>query len=230
MADRVLIVEDNAGLSMALTDLLSAEGYEVVTAAGGVEGLEAASGGAFDLVILDVMLPGKNGFDVCRDLRKRGVDTPVLMLTARSQVIDKVLGLKLGADDYLCKPFEQLELLARVEALLRRGQSKARAAEPREAFSFGPVVVDFRSTEVVRGGRPVELSAREFRLLRYFIEQRGATLSRRLLLREVWGYDAETMTRTVDVHVGLLRHKLEDDPKNPRHFLTMRGHGYKFVA
>ena len=155
---------------------------------------------------------------------------PIIMLTAKGLEADKVLGLKLGADDYLCKPFEQLELLARVEALLRRGQSKARAPEPEEAFAFGPVVVDFRSTEVVRGGRPVELSAREFGLLRYFIEQRGATLSRRLLLREVWGYDAETMTRTVDVHVGLLRQKLEDDPKNPRHFLTMRGHGYKFVA
>ncbi|HLM55004.1 MAG TPA: response regulator transcription factor [Pyrinomonadaceae bacterium] len=230
MPDRILIVEDNAGLSMALTDLLAAEGYEVESAGTGPGGLEAASGGRFDLVILDVMLPGKNGFDVCRDLRKRGVDTPVLMLTARSQVIDKVLGLKLGADDYLCKPFEQLELLARVEALLRRGQSKARAQGGQESFAFGPVVVDFRSTEVLRGGRPVEMSAREFRLLRYFIEQRGATLSRRLLLREVWGYDAETMTRTVDVHVGLLRQKLEDDPKNPRHFLTMRGHGYKFVA
>ncbi|HEV2864442.1 MAG TPA: response regulator transcription factor [Pyrinomonadaceae bacterium] len=230
MPDRILIVEDNAGLTMALTDLLAAEGYEVESAATGPGGLEAAAGGSFDLVILDVMLPGKNGFDVCRDLRKRGVDTPVLMLTARSQVIDKVLGLKLGADDYLCKPFEQLELLARVEALLRRGQSKARAQGDRESFAFGPVVVDFRSTEVLRDGRPVELSAREFRLLRYFVEQRGATLSRRLLLREVWGYDAETMTRTVDVHVGLLRQKLEDDPKNPRHFLTMRGHGYKFVA
>jgi two-component system alkaline phosphatase synthesis response regulator PhoP len=230
MADRILVVEDNAGLVMALTDLLGAEGYEVETAAGGVEGLEAACGGRFDLVILDVMLPGKNGFDVCRDLRRRGVDTPVLMLTARSQVIDKVLGLKLGADDYLTKPFEQLELLARVEALLRRGQTKAREPAPAEAFSFGSVAVDFRSTEVLRAGCPVELSAREFRLLRYFIERRGAMLSRHELLREVWGYDAETMTRTVDVHVGLLRQKLEDDARNPRHFLTMRGHGYKFVA
>ncbi len=232
MAGRVLVVEDNAGLLMALTDLLTAEGYEVETASGGTEGLEAASAGAFDLVILDVMLPGMNGFDVCRDLRRRGVDTPVLMLTARSQVIDKVLGLKLGADDYLCKPFEQLELLARVEALLRRGQSKARPVEPESetTFCFGPVVVDFRSTEVLRDGRRVEMSAREFRLLRYFIERRGATLSRSELLREVWGYDAETLTRTVDVHVGLLRQKLEEDPRSPRHFLTMRGHGYKFVA
>ncbi len=232
MADRILIVEDNAGLVMALTDLLTAEGYEVETAGGGTEGLEAAAGGRFDLVVLDVMLPGKNGFDVCRDLRRRGVDTPVLMLTARSQVIDKVLGLKLGADDYLCKPFEQLELLARVEALLRRGQSKARQAEAGDepTFHFGPVAVDFRSTEVLRDGRPVELSAREFRLLRYFVERRGATLSRSELLREVWGYDAETLTRTVDVHVGLLRQKLEVDPRSPRHFLTMRGHGYKFVA
>src|SRR5919206_145641 len=189
MAGRILVVEDNAGLVMALTDLLGAEGYEVESAATGPGGLEAAAGGGLDLVILDVMLPGKNGFDVCRDLRKRGVDTPVLMLTARSQVIDKVLGLKLGADDYLCKPFEQLELLARVEALLRRGQTKAREPAPAEAFSFGSVAVDFRSTEVLRAGCPVELSAREFRLLRYFIERRGAMLSRHELLREVWGYD-----------------------------------------
>ncbi len=232
MPDRILIVEDNAGLTMALTDLLAAEGYEVESAASGPGGLEAAAAGRFDLVVLDVMLPGKNGFDVCRDLRQRGARLPVLMLTARGQVADKVVGLKLGADDYLCKPFEQLELLARVEALLRRGQSKARPSAPEDetTFGFGPVVVDFRSTEVLRDGRRVEMSAREFRLLRYFIERRGATLSRSELLREVWGYDAETLTRTVDVHVGLLRQKLEEDPRSPRHFLTMRGHGYKFVA
>jgi len=217
---------------MALTDLLNAESYHVETAADGVTGLARAREGDFDVIILDVMLPGKNGFDVCRDLRQESVTTPILMLTARGQVIDKVLGLKLGADDYLCKPFEPLELLARLEALLRRSRatsSAASTAEPLDAFSFGSVTVNFRSTEVFSNGRLVELSAREFQLLSYFIAQRGATLSRDELLREVWGYETGMLTRTVDVHVGWLRQKLEDDAKEPRHFLTMRGHGYKFV-
>ena len=218
---------------MALTDLLNAENYHVETAADGLTGLARAREGNFDLIILDIMLPGKNGFDVCRDLRQRSITTPILMLTARGQVIDKVLGLKLGADDYLCKPFEPLELLARLEALLRRSRataSAASAAKPLEAFGFGSVVVNFRSTEVLSNGKQVELSAREFQLLCYFIAQRGATLSREELLREVWGYETGILTRTVDVHGGLLRQKLEDDAKEPRHFLTMRGHGYKFVA
>ena len=230
MADRILIVEDDAGLVMALSDLLHAEGYDVETASTGTEGLERASAEGFDLIVLDVMLPGKNGFDVCRDLRGRGIDTSILMLTARGQVIDKVLGLKLGADDYLTKPFEPLELLARLEALLRRRQTSLSSEKLADTFRFGSVHVNFRSTEVQCEGEPVDLSAREFQLLRYFIEQRGATLTREQLLREVWGYEAGILTRTVDVHVSLLRQKLEDDAKNPRHFLTMRGHGYKFVA
>ena len=230
MADRILIVEDDAGLVMALSDLLHAEGYDVETASTGTEGLERASAEGFDLIVLDVMLPGKNGFDVCRDLRGHGIDTSILMLTARGQVIDKVLGLKLGADDYLTKPFEPLELLARLEALLRRRQTSLSSEKLADTFRFGSVHVNFRSTEVQCEGEPVDLSAREFQLLRYFIEQRGATLTREQLLREVWGYEAGILTRTVDVHVSLLRQKLEDDAKNPRHFLTMRGHGYKFVA
>jgi len=167
------------------------------------------------------MLPGKNGFDVCRDLRQRNIVTPILMLTARGQVIDKVLGLKLGADDYLCKPFEPLELLARLEALMRRTRTVNSGADVPDTFGFGSVVVNFRSTEVLFAGKSVELSAREFQLLRYFIEQCGATLSRDQLLRDVWGYEAGILTRTVDVHVGLLRQKLEADAKEPRHFLTM---------
>jgi DNA-binding response OmpR family regulator len=232
MANKILLIEDDSGITMALTDLLTAEDYRVETAADGLTGLARAREGNFDVIILDVMLPGKNGFDVCRDLRQRAITTPILMLTARGQVIDRVLGLKLGADDYLCKPFEPLELLARLEALLRRSRSmsSASAAERTDTFSFGAVVINFRSTEVRRNGKPVELSAREFQLLRYFIAQRGATLSREELLREVWGYETGMLTRTVDVHVGLLRQKLEDDAKEPRHFLTMRGHGYKFVA
>jgi two-component system, OmpR family, alkaline phosphatase synthesis response regulator PhoP len=231
MTHNILLVEDDPGLVMALTDLLHAEGYQVKSAANGLEGLEMASDrGRFDLIILDVMLPGKGGFDVCRDLRQRGITTPVMMLTARGQVIDKVLGLKLGADDYLTKPFEPLELLARLEAIMRRKQAPPLAQSLAETYRFGAITVDFRSTEVRRDGKLVELSAREFQLLRYFIEQRGATLSRRQLLQEVWGYETAILTRTVDVHVGLLRQKLEKDAKNPRHFLTMRGHGYKFAA
>ena len=230
MTNKVLLIEDDAGITMALTDLLRAEDYRVDTAADGLTGLARAAEGHFDIIILDVMLPGKNGFDVCRDLRQRSVTTPILMLTARGQVIDKVLGLKLGADDYLCKPFEPLELLARLEALVRRSRTSAISAGLPKTFSFGSVVVNFRSTEVLCAGRPVDLSAREFQLLRYFIEQCGATLSRDQLLRDVWGYESGMLTRTVDVHVGLLRQKLEDDAKDPRHFLTMRGLGYKFVA
>lgn len=233
MANKILLIEDDSGITMALTDLLNAEDYRVETAADGLTGLARACEGDFDAIILDVMLPGKSGFDVCRDLRQRSITTPILMLTARGQVIDKVLGLKLGADDYLCKPFEPLELLARLEALLRRSRataSSASAAAPLDAFSFGSVIVNFRSTEVFSNGKQVELSAREFQLLSYFIAQRGATLSRDELLREVWGYETGMLTRTVDVHVGWLRQKLEDDVKEPRHFLTMRGHGYKFVA
>jgi len=225
---KVLLVEDEPGLVLALTDLLTNEGYQVEATTDGEVGLRLASEGRFDLVILDVKLPGKNGFDVCRDLRQRGLQTPILMLTARGQVIDKVLGLKLGADDYLTKPYEPMELLARLEALLRR--SAASTAKLADTFHFGSVEVDFRGIEVRRQGEKVELTALEFELLRYFIEQRGVVLSRRQLLREVWGYDEEALTRTVDVHIGLLRQKLEDDVANPSHFLTVRGHGYKFIA
>lgn len=223
------MIEDEPGLVLALTDLLTDEGYEVATAADGTRGFELARTGRFDLIVLDVMLPEKNGFDVCRDLRMQKSTVPILMLTARGQLTDKVVGLKLGADDYLTKPFEPLELLARLGALLRRNQIPAPHKLP-ETFCFGTVKVNLRSGEVRRNDQPVELSVREFALLRFFIEQCGATLSRQELLVEVWSYDAGTLTRTVDVHVGMLRQKLEDDPKQPRHFLTVRGLGYKFVA
>ena len=230
MVEKILLVEDDPGLVMTLTDLLSADGYSVETSMDGLEGFERASSESFDLIILDVMLPGKSGLDVCRDLRQRGIAIPILMLTARGQVIDKVVGLKLGADDYLTKPFEPLELLARLEALTRRSLSSSAQPRHEEVFQFGSVVVDFRSTEARLDGAAIQLSAREFQLLRYFIEHRGATLAREDLLREVWGYEAGILTRTVDVHVGLLRQKLEADAKNPRHLLTVRGLGYKFVA
>lgn len=230
MTQKILLVEDEPGLVLALTDLLLNEGYEVEAALNGEEGLRLAINGLFDLITLDVKLPGKNGFDVCRDLRQRGIQTPILMLTARGQVIDKVLGLKLGADDYLTKPYEPMELLARIEALLRRSAATSTSTKLGDAFQFGFIEVDFRSVEVRRSGKRIEMAALEFELLRYFIENRGVMLTRAQLLREVWGYDEEAMTRTVDVHIGLLRQKLEDDPANPRHFLTVRGHGYKFVT
>lgn len=225
---RVLIVEDEPGLRLTLSDRLGSEGYNVETASDGETGLARASEGAHDLIILDVMLPRMNGFDVCREVRHRGVTTPILMLTARGQVVDKVVGLKLGADDYLTKPFETIELMARLEALLRRVPS---AAQPGgDSYRFGDVSVDFRKMEVVRGGAPVELSAREFKLLRHFIEHRGATLSRDALLADVWGYDEMPLTRTVDVHVAGLRQKIEANPKVPEYILTVHGLGYKFVG
>jgi len=229
MTQRILLIEDEPGLVLALTDLLTDEGYEVTAAADGVTGLELASAGSFDLIVLDVMLPKKNGLDVCRDLRQQKVATPILMLTARGQLVDKVVGLKLGADDYLTKPFEPLELLARLEALGRRHQPPP-PEKLADVFRFGTVTVDFRRTKVRRNNQPIELSARQFTLLRFFIEQRGTTVSRQQLLVKVWGYDADVVTRTVDVHVSILRQKLEDDAKQPRHFLTVRGLGYKFVA
>jgi len=174
------------------------------------------------------MLPGKNGMDVCRDLRREGVNTPILMLTARGQVVDKVLGLKLGADDYLTKPFDNLELLARIEALARRGAPVVAADSG--AYAFGEVRVDFRSAEVRRAGEPVELSAMEYRLLRYFIQHRGELLSRDVLLDEVWGYDASVYTRTVDQHVSSLRRKIEPDPGHPQFIVTQHRLGYKFLG
>jgi two-component system, OmpR family, alkaline phosphatase synthesis response regulator PhoP len=225
----LLLVEDDSALVLTLTDLLASKGFQVESVQDGQEALDRASEGGFDLIILDVMLPHKDGFEICRTLRRRAISVPIIMLTARGQVEDRISGLKLGADDYLAKPFDPSELLARIEALLRR--ASAPQAERRDAtFQFGPVMVDFRSTSVRRDGKPVEMSAREFELLAYFIQQQGSTVSREELLREVWGYDEATMTRTVDAHIWMLRQKLEQDPQNPRHFLTVRGLGYKFTG
>jgi two-component system alkaline phosphatase synthesis response regulator PhoP len=228
MSTRILLVEDEPGLVMTLSDRLSKEGFSVESARDGESGLRRAAEESFDLIILDLMLPRKNGLDVCRDLRQQGVHTPIMMLTARGQVVDKVVGLKLGADDYLTKPFEMMELLARVEALLRRAPAPREL--PAEAYQFGAVRVDFRCAEVTRDGRPIELSAREFQLLRYFIEHRGSTISRDELLNEVWGYNSMPSTRTVDVHVAWLRQKLEANPRHPQFILTIHGLGYKFAG
>jgi two-component system alkaline phosphatase synthesis response regulator PhoP len=224
---RILLIEDEAGLVITLTDRLTREGYAVESAADGESGLERASGEAFDLLLLDLMLPRMSGFNVCRELRRRGIETPVIMLTARGQVADKVVGLKLGADDYVTKPFEMAELLARIEAQLRRAPA---APHPTEGYAFGEVHVDFRKAEAIRDGQPIELSAREFQLLRYFVEHRGTTLSRDELLNEVWGYNAMPSTRTVDVHVAWLRQKIEPNPRHPQFILTIHGMGYKFAG
>jgi len=229
MDERILLVEDEQALCMTLTDRLASEGYDTDCARDGDQGLRRATEGAYDLIILDVMLPRRSGFDVCRDIRAAGLITPILMLTARSQTVDKVVGLKLGADDYLTKPFEMVELLARIEALLRRAPSRP-ADNGGAYYEVGPLRVDVRGTEVKRDGKPVNLSAREFQLLRYFLEHRGATLSRNEILRQVWGYNVETFTRTVDVHVASLRQKLGDDPRQPQFIVTVPGLGYKFLA
>ena len=225
---RVLLVEDEPGLQLALTDRLVAEGYRVDTAGDGNTAVQRAGGEPFDVIILDVMLPGRDGFDVAKTVRQQGVQTPILMLTARTQVVDRVVGLKLGADDYLTKPFEMVELLARIEALLRR--APASSGVSLERFQFGNVLVDARKAEVTKDGALVDLSAKEFHLLRYFVEHRGATLSRDELLTEVWGYQAMPSTRTVDVHVAWLRQKLEPNPRVPQYILTVHGLGYKFVG
>jgi two-component system alkaline phosphatase synthesis response regulator PhoP len=224
----VLLVEDEPTLVLTLTDRLRSEGYEVEAAEDGEEGLRLASEGRFDIVLLDVALPRRGGFDVLRDLRQRRVDTPVLMLTARGQIVDRVLGLKLGADDYLPKPFDMMELLARIEAVLRRRAVPSPASGT--TFSFSDVRVDFRSAEVTRGGTPVDLSSLEFKLLRYFVEHRGALVSRRELLEQVWGYPAVLQTRTVDVHVASLRQKLEPHPAKPEYIVTVHRMGYRFVG
>jgi two-component system alkaline phosphatase synthesis response regulator PhoP len=227
-ARRVLIIEDEPGLVLTLTDRLKAEGYTVADTGDGRSGLERATRERWDVILLDVMLPGASGFDVCRDLRQRGVTTPIIMLTARGQVVDKVLGLKLGADDYITKPFDMLELTARIEVQLRRLTSGAPGGGTQ--YSFGDITVDFRKAEVRRNGELLELSAREFLLLKYFIEHREATLTRDELLNEVWGYHSMPSTRTVDVHVAWLRQKIEPNSRHPQYLLTMHGMGYKFVG
>lgn len=226
---KILLVEDEAGLILTLTDRLQSEGFDVKSAADGASGLNFALSEKFDLIILDVMLPKKNGYDVCRDLRQKEINTPILMLTAKGETIDKVLGLKLGADDYLTKPFEVMELLARIEALLRRSSNQIQNGKA-ETFRFGDVTVDFKRAEVFKDNEAVELSAMEFKLLQFLIENRGNVHSRNELLDEVWGYDAMPSTRTVDVHVAWLRQKLETNPKYPQFIQTVHGMGYKFAG
>jgi two-component system, OmpR family, alkaline phosphatase synthesis response regulator PhoP len=227
MSNKILFVEDEPGLCLTLSDRLQKEGYEIDICNDGESGFHQAFKGSYDLILLDLMLPKKNGYDVCRDLRQMGLKTPILMLTARDQTADKVQGLKIGADDYLSKPFEMLELMARIEALLRRS-ARPSAASP-FAYKFGSVQIDFVKTEIHRNGVSVPFSTKEYQLLHYMIDHKGETLSRETLLHEVWGYSAIPNTRTVDVHIAWLRQKLEEDPKQPQWILTVHGLGYKFA-
>ena len=226
MSSRILLVEDEPALALTLSDLLAGEGYEVETAGDGPGGLARGLQEAWDLIILDIMLPGKNGLEVCRELRQNGKDVAVLMLTAKSQLTDRVVGLKLGADDYVTKPFEPPELLARVEALLRRIKKDKR--QPVVRFEFGDVAVDFEQGDVRKGGVVVALAAKELDLLRYLVNHRGKVVSREELLEGVWEYQPGVSSRTIDVHVAWLRQKLEDNPANPKHIHTVRGVGYRF--
>jgi DNA-binding response OmpR family regulator len=224
---RVLIVEDDDSMSVALRDGFGYEGYEVTLAHDGEEGYRLASDEPPDLMILDVMLPKMTGLDVCKKLRGAGSGIPIIMLTARGQEIDKVLGLKLGADDYVTKPFGFMELLARVEAVLRRCNGSTPAPE---TYRFGDVEIDFRRHEARKGGDELVLSPREFELLEYFVRHRGEVVTREQLLDSVWGYNAIPFTRTVDMHIAKLRKKIEDDPANPRRIVTVHRLGYKFCG
>jgi len=220
---RLLIVEDDDGIALGLSDDLRLEGYEVVVARDGDQAVRTATEHPFDLIILDLMLPNKDGYQVCRELRRGGLRTPIIMLTARTQDAEKILGLELGADDYMTKPFNPMELRARVKAVLRRTKG-----ETAPIYRFGEVEVDFRRCETTRGGAPVELSTIEFKLLTAFIEHRGAVLSRDHLLTAVWGHDVHVADRAVDNHVVGLRRKIEPDPADPRFIVSVRGMGYRF--
>jgi two-component system, OmpR family, alkaline phosphatase synthesis response regulator PhoP len=228
MNPRILLVEDEPSVRLTVTDLLVDEGYDVETASDGPSGLKRGSTEAFDVILLDIMLPGMNGLDVCRELRRLGKDVAVLMLTARGQLTDKVVGLKLGADDYLVKPFEPAELLARIEALLRRVRKSG--LTPVKSFHFGDVEVDFDRGDVRKSGVAVPLASKELELLRYLVNHRGNVVSREELLESVWEYQPGVSSRTLDVHVAWLRQKLEDNPQTPQHIHTVRGVGYRFSS
>ena len=224
MNEHILLVEDEQTLRTALEVRLRAEGYVLDTAVDGEEGLRKATNLPFDLIILDVMLPYRSGFDVCRGVRQGGLATPILMLTVRDQVVDKVVGLNLGADDYMTKPFEAAELVARIQALLRRVPIRTGQG----VHQFGSLRVDARRAEVTRDGKNIPLTGREFQLLCYLIERAGTTVPRTELLQSLWGYDTGAFTRTVDVHVAALRQKLEHNPERPELIVTISGVGYKF--
>ncbi|MDT7811340.1 MAG: two-component system, OmpR family, response regulator VicR [Acidobacteriaceae bacterium] len=224
---KILVVEDEPNMVVGLRDNFEFEGYEVITARDGVEGLQRALEESPDLVVLDVMMPRMSGLEVCKQLRAKRASLPIIMLTARGQEVDKVVGLELGADDYVTKPFSIRELLARVKAVLRR---TAVIPKDQEQHSFGDIEVDLRRCRVLRSGKALDVSSKEFELLKYFICHSGETLSRHRLLEDVWGYEHYPTTRTVDTHLVRLRQKLEPNPEEPQYFLTVHGTGYRFVG
>jgi DNA-binding response OmpR family regulator len=224
---KILIVEDQKDMVTGLVFNLEAQGYEVGAAYDGEAGLSAAEKEKPDLIVLDIMLPKKDGFEVCRELRRRGHDVPILMLTARREEADKVLGLEIGADDYLTKPFGLSEFLARIKALLRRGSGKD---VPLEICRFEGVEIDFKNYRATKDGVPVDLTQREFEMMKLFVRNRDRVVSRNKFLNEIWGYDRFPTTRTVDAHIAGLRQKLEADPEHPRYIVTVHGLGYKFIG
>ncbi len=223
---KVLIIEDEPNMVLGLKDSCEYEGYEVAVARDGKEGVEKASTEKPDIILLDVMLPLMSGLDVCRTLRTRGIETPILMLTARSEEIDKVVGLEVGADDYVTKPFSIKELLARIRAHLRRA---AKQVVSIESFTFGDVELNFKKLKARKGGEALDLSAREFEILHYLIQRRGEIVTRDQLLDEVWGYESSPVTRTVDNHIARLRQKIEPKPSEPQHIITVHRIGYRFI-
>jgi DNA-binding response OmpR family regulator len=224
---KILIVEDEESILLPLEDNLRLEGYEVASAKDGLQGLSMAKEQQYDLIVLDIMLPKMDGFEVCKRLRQDKIATPILILTAKSQEVDKVLGLELGADDYVTKPFSPRELLARVKAILRRAQQTQQGVD---AFRFSDVEVDFKKYEAKKAGNPIDLTALEFALLHFLIANSGQVVHRNKILDEIWGENVYIEPRTVDKHISLLRKKVEDDPQNPRFIVGVRGVGYKFVA
>ena len=223
--ERILIIEDEESILMALEDDLKLEGYKVTGIEDGQQGLSMAKEGGYDLIILDIMLPKMNGFEVCKELRQAGVTIPILILSAKSQEIDKVLGLELGADDYVTKPFSPRELLARVKAILRRAKQTELGSD---VYRFGDIEIDFKKYEAVKNGAPIYLTRLEFALLQFLIKHKSQALSRDTILDEVWGKEVYAYPRTVDTHIAHLRKKIEDDPANPSYLLGVRGIGYKF--
>ncbi len=223
--ENILIIEDEESILMALEDDLRVEGYEVSSATDGLQGFSMAKEPRYDLIILDIMLPKMNGFEICKQLRQGGITTPILILTAKSQEIDKVLGLELGADDYVTKPFSPRELLARVNALFRRVRQTRQEID---LYHFGDVEVDFKKYEAKKSGQPIYLTALEFALLHFLIKHKDLVVSRDSILDEVWGDDVYVYPRTVDTHIAHLRKKTEDDPANPKYIIGVRGIGYKF--
>jgi DNA-binding response OmpR family regulator len=224
--NRILIIEDDPAITMGLEAALSEEYYEISTEQDGEKGYQKALEENYDLILLDIMLPSKNGIDICRDLRGNGVNSAILMLTSKKDEMDKVLGLEIGADDYVTKPFSIRELKARIKALLRR---KAETIREVDEYSFGNVKIDFKKFEAYKNGKPIQLSSTEYKIMKYFIEHEGEVISRDKFLDDVWGYDAYPTTRTVDNYILSLRKQIEDNPAHPQHIITIHKVGYKFV-